>query len=157
MQSHSKQKACVSCFLVDWNERQSSSNSIILGVNHSLLGHEDTVEELALILAPNTAHASKLSATEGEGSVVDSVKNELVLHVLREGNRGATQHFHSEILLSTEEVLHSDFGAVFRDSNVDGEMSVYQSHLVAEALVLSAKDTRLVNLIIYPNNSQTRQ
>lgn len=133
---------------MDRNERQSSSNSIILGVNHSLLGHEDTVEELALVLASNTAHASELSATEGEGSVVNSVENELVLHVLREGNLGAIQHLHGEVLLSTEEVLHSDFGAVFRDSNVDGEMSVYQSHLVAEALILSANHTRLVNFII---------
>lgn len=118
----------------DWNERQSSSNSIILGVSDSLLGDEDTVEELAFILASNFAHATKLTAAERECSIVNSVEDELVLDVLGEGHDGAAEHFHGEVLLAPEEVLHGHFGAVLGNGDVDGEMGVHQSHLVAEAL-----------------------
>ena len=51
------------------------------------------------------------------------------------------------VLLTTKEVLDSDVLAILGDDNVDGEMSVYKSHLVAEALFTS-KESQPVSIII---------
>ena len=106
----------------------------LFGLNEGLLGHEDAVKELTLVLASDSADLLDLGAAEGEGGVVDSVEDELTLDVGGVGDLGAAFHHDKLVLLATEEVLDGDAGAVLGDGDVDGEMGVYQPHLVSEAL-----------------------
>ena len=107
---------------------------LFLRLNEGLLGDEDSIEELTLILASNTAHLLDLGAAEGKGLVVDSVEEDLTLDFSGGVALGATSHVDDLVLLATQEVLDSDHGAVLGDNHIDGEMSVHKSHLVAEAL-----------------------
>ena len=117
----------------------ASSRSVLLsGLNEGLLRDEDSVEELTLVLAADSADLLDLGAAEGEGSVVNTVEDELTLDVVVELDSSASLHDDVLVLLTTEEVLDGDAGAVLGDDNVDGEMSVHESHLVAEALSKTA-------------------
>ena len=81
-----------------------------------------------------------------ESGVVDAVEDELTLDVGAESCGGATLHLDDLVLLATKEVLDGDLGAVLGDDDVDGEMSVHESHLVAEAL--SMRRSEPVSIII---------
>ena len=107
---------------------------IFLGLDEGLLGDEDSVEELTLVLATDTADLLDARAALGEGSVVDAVEDELTLDVGAELHGGAALHDDVLVLLAAQEVLDGDAGAVLGDHDVDGEMSVHESHLVAVAL-----------------------
>jgi len=80
----------------------------------------------------------------GEGVEVDAIEDNLTLLFGGESGDGASLHLDDLVLLSTKEVLDSDLGAVLGDDDVDGEMSVDESHLVAEALV--ERRTRRVSI-----------
>ena len=50
------------------------------------------------------------------------------------GDLGASLHEDDFVLFATQEVLDGDAGTILGDSDIDGEMGVYQPHLVFEAL-----------------------
>ena len=123
----------------------TTDNSELLGLNLGLLGDEDAIEELTLILAADTAHLLDRRAALGEGGVVDTIEDELTLDVSGELAGGATLHPDDLVLLATKEVLDSDLITSLGDDNVNGEMSMDKSHLVAEAL--SIEKSMLANRI----------
>ena len=95
---------------------------------------EDSIEELTLILAADSANLLGLGAAQREGLVVDTVEDDLTLDVGGEFAGGATSHLDDLVLLATQEVLHDKLVTGLGADDVDGEMSVDQSHFVAEAL-----------------------
>ena len=103
-------------------------------LNKGLLGNEDAIKELTLILAADSADLHDLSAAHGKSLVVSAIEDELTLDVSGLLDNGAGDHLDDLVLLSAKEVLDSDAGTVLGDSNVDGEMVMNQPHLVAEAL-----------------------
>ena len=105
-----------------------------LGFDEGLLGNEDAIKEFTLVLASYSADLLDLRAAKGESSDVDSIKDELTLLFFALNNLAAGSHVDKLVLLATKEVLNSDAGTVLGDGDVDGEMSVNKSHLVAEAL-----------------------
>jgi len=111
--------------------------SVFLWVGEGLLRNEDTIQELSLILVANVASLVGSSTGEGEGGIVNTVENELILHVLGLEDSGAFWKLNEMRFLSTEEV--SDFKKILFlvDDTVDGEMIVHKSHLVSEALSYS--------------------
>jgi len=122
--------------LSDESKRVSHLHSlvILLGLDESLLGNEDSVKEFTLILASNSADLLDLGAGLGESGVVGAVEDKLTLDVGGEGDLSVSETGDDLVLLATKEVLDSDGGAILGDDNIDGEMSVYKSHFVAEAL-----------------------
>lgn len=75
-----------------------------------------------------------LSARKGNGSITDSVENEFILDVFGEID-GATWLENNQVsLLTTQEVFDFDLLLILGDDNIDGEMCMYESHLVSEAL-----------------------
>ena len=106
----------------------------IFGFNEGLLGNEDAVKELTLVLASNSANLLDLRAAKRESSDVDSVKDKLTLLLFALDNLAAWGHVDELVLLTTKEVFNSDTGSVLGDGDVDGEMGVNQSHFEAEAL-----------------------
>ena len=125
----------------------SISLIVFLGVNKGLLGDEDSVEELTLILAADSADLLDLGAGEGNSGDVSTIEDKLTLDISRYGNLGVASALDEFVLLTTKEVLDGDVLAILGDDNVDGEMSVYKSHLVAEALFTS-KESLPVSIII---------
>ena len=107
-----------------------------LGVDERLFRDEDAVEELTLVLASNFAYLLDLGAAEGESLVVNSFEDELALDFGGggQGDLGASLHEDDFVLFAAQEVLDGDAGAVLGDNHIDGEMGVYQPHLVFEAL-----------------------
>ena len=112
----------------------TAGNSHLLRLSLGLLGDEDAIEELALILAADAAHLLDRRAALGEGSVVNAIEDELALDISGHLDGSASLHLDVLVLLAAKEVLDSDLRAVLGDDDVNGEMSVYKSHLVAEAL-----------------------
>ena len=108
----------------------------ILGLDERLFRDEDAVEELTLVLASNFAYLLDLGAAEGESLVVNSFKDKLTFDFSGGGlgNLGASLHEDDLVLFATKEVLDSDACSILGDSHIDGEMGVYQPHLVFEAL-----------------------
>ena len=107
---------------------------VCLGFDEGLLGNEDSIKELTVILACNSANLLDLGAAKRESAVIDTIEDELSLDIVTDSDLGASLHLNELVLLCAEEVLNSDAGTVLGDDDVDGEMSVYQSHFVAEAL-----------------------
>ena len=132
-------KSC-SKFLIssegDWISLQDSLFNF-LGLNESLLGDENTVEEFTFVLASNSADLLDLGASEGERLVVNTIEDQFTLLLTGDSDFGATSAFNELVLFTAEEVLDSNAGAVLGNHNIDGEMSVHKSHLVAEALFRS--------------------
>jgi hypothetical protein len=71
---------------------------------------------------------------EGNEVVVDSVDNELVLGGLGKLNGASGVEVDEMTFLSSEEVLDLNLLLILGDDGVDGEMCMYHSHLVSEAL-----------------------
>ena len=112
----------------------SDSLGSFFGFNEGLLGNEDAIKELTLVLASYSANLLDLRAAKGESSDVDSIKDELTLLFFAFSNLAASSHVDKLVLLATKEILNSDAGSILGDGDIDGEMSVDQSHLEAEAL-----------------------
>ena len=113
----------------------ASSRSVLLsGLNEGLLRDEDSVEELTLVLAADSADLLDSGAALGEESKVIALEDELTLLLGAEPDDGASLHVNEFVLLATEEVLDGDAGTILGDGDVDGEMSVHKSHFVAVAL-----------------------
>ena len=125
----------------------TQEGSFLAGVNGALLGNEDTIEELTLILGAHMAGLADLGAHEGDSGVVDTLEDELVLHGSGELDSDVAKHVDLLDVTATQEVLDLDALAVLGDDGVDGEMSVNQAHLVDEGLQgiiiikLAAKET----------------
>ena len=122
------------CAALRRGKQHSLLVSLFLGLDEGLLGDADAIKEFTLVLATDSANLLHLGAAEGESSVVDTIEDKLTLDVSGVSDGGALGHLDELVLLSTEEVLDGDAGAVLGDHDIDGEMSVYKSHLVAEAL-----------------------
>ena len=112
----------------------SDSLGSFFGFNEGLLGNEDAIKELTLVLASYSANLLDLRAAKGESSDVDSIKDELTLLFFAFSNLAASSHVDKLVLLATKEILNSDARSILGDGDIDGEMSVDQSHLEAEAL-----------------------
>jgi len=98
------------------------------------LGDEDTIEELTLVLGSNLADLADLGAAEGEGSLVDTFEDKLVLGL--NGDLDSASGLHNNLLdlATTEEVLDLNGLVVLGNDSVNGEMSVNESHLVEDTL-----------------------
>jgi hypothetical protein len=96
--------------------------------------HIDTIQEFSVILVSNVARLRNLSASKGKVLVINSFENDFVLEFWAHFADAAWEHFNLVDLLSTQEVLNFNTLAVFRDRNVDGEVSVHQSHLISVTL-----------------------
>jgi len=120
---------------VQWSStRAASLSSIILGSGEGLLGNEDTIEELTLVLLADLADLAGTGASEGNSTDVGTVEDELILDSLGEMNGDTLTHLDDVRLLTTEEVLDLKGLAVLSNQRVDGEMRMHKSHLVSEAL-----------------------
>lgn len=84
------------------------SCSVLLCLDDGLLGDEDTVEELTLILATDSAHLLDLRAGKGDGLVVNAIEDDLTLYISGKGRLGVTSHLDDLVLLATQEVLDSE-------------------------------------------------
>ena len=73
-------------------------------------------------------------AADGDGSVVDTVEDELVLGLLGEGDSAAWEEVEHVTLLSTEEVLDLNLLLILGDDGVNWEMCMDESHFISEAL-----------------------
>ena len=109
-------------------------NSVVLGSSEGLLGDEDTIEELTLILLTDLADLGDAGARLGKEGVVNTVEDELVLNILGKVDSAAGVELDEVASLATEEVLDLNLLLVLGDDGGDGEMRMHQSHLVAEAL-----------------------
>lgn len=113
-------------------------SSILLWVGEGLLRHEDTVEELSLVLVSDSAGLVGPGACKRKRGIIFSVEHELILHIRLE-HSGTLWKLNEVNLLTSEEVLDLERVLVLGDSNVDGEVIVHKSHLVSVALQLSNK------------------
>ena len=95
-----------------------------------LLGDVDTVEELTFILGADRAALGNLRAHERHGSVVDTLKDKLVLHISGKADGDTVNHVDLLEVRTTQEVLKFNGLASSLDLGIDGEMSMYESHLV---------------------------
>jgi hypothetical protein len=100
----------------------------------SLLGDVDSVQELSVILATDLADLGDLCAWEWDVLVVNSFEDELVLEIWVQLDGGAGKKLDLLDLFTSEEVLDFDGSSILGDHNVNGEMSVNESHLVSVAL-----------------------
>jgi hypothetical protein len=78
-----------------------------------------------------------LRASEGEVLDIDAFEDDLVLKLWAHFAEAAGEHVNLEVLLATEEVLDFDALAVLGNNNVNGEVSVYESHLVSVTLYIN--------------------
>lgn len=109
--------------------------SFLAGLDDAAVGDEDTIEELTLVLGANLAHLHDLGALEGDGSLVDTLEDEVVLlDGVGVAHGGALLEDDLLVVLATEEVLDGDAHVVGGDDGVDGEMSVDELHLVLDTL-----------------------
>ena len=76
---------------------------------------------------------TSLSAREGDILVVDALEDELILEVGIELHGDTGKHLDFLDLLTTEEVLDFDGPAVLGNDDIDGEVSVDESHFVSVA------------------------
>lgn len=104
------------------------------GLGEALLGDVNTIQELTLVLCADAARLGDLGAHEGDHGVVIAFEDEFVLDVSAEPEGDTSLHDDLVDLATTQEVLHLNGLAVFGNSGIDGEVSVYESHLVDVAL-----------------------
>lgn len=65
---------------------------------------------------------------------INTFEDQLVLKVGVHLNSGAWEHLNALDLLTTEEVLDLNSLTVLGDDDVNGEMSMYESHLISVTL-----------------------
>ena len=102
--------------------------------NQFFLGDKDSIQEFSLVLSSDLADSSDLRADKGDKGEIISLNDDLVLDFFTFSDLGVSEHWNELVLLSSQEVLDSDAGAFLWNCNVDWEMSMHKSHLVAEAL-----------------------
>lgn len=121
--------------LLSWGATLASDAcSIIEWFDNSLLGNEDTIEEFSLILFADFANLGDFRAAEGEGSVVDSIEDQLVLILLGELNSASWVEVDEMTLLSSEVVFDFNLLLVFGDDGIDWEMGENTFHSISETL-----------------------
>jgi hypothetical protein len=113
-------------------------NSFFSGGNEGLLGDENSIKELTLVLLSYSDALVGTGGAKGDGSVVVTLEDELVLDIGVESNGDTLNHIDVLDLLSTEEVLNIKSLLVLGADSVDGEMGIDQFHFVHEALYISA-------------------
>ena len=109
--------------------RRSNSSS-----NGCSLRDIDTVQELSVVLISDLAHLGYLSARKREVLVVNTLEDDLVLKVRVESSGGAWEQVKLLGLLSAQEVLDFNGLSILGDDNINGEMSVNESHSVSVRL-----------------------
>ena len=107
--------------------------SFFLGGDEALLGDEDTIEELTLILVSNVDGLADSSTAERDSGVIEAFEDEFVLNISGESDSDTGEHVNVLDLLTSEEVLDIDARSILGDDAVNGEMSMDGSHLVHES------------------------
>lgn len=75
-----------------------------------------------------------MSASQGEVLDINALEDDLVLQVRVHLAGGSSEALDLLDLSATQEVLDFDGLAVLRNGDIDGEVSVYESHAVSVAL-----------------------
>lgn len=111
-----------------------ASISFVDGLDDVALGNENTIQELTLILGADLAGLAELSAGEGDGSLVVTFEDKLVLNI--SGGAGLDAVLADDLvdLAAAKEVSQLNVGAISGNSGVDWEVSVDESHLVLNTL-----------------------
>ena len=65
---------------------------------------------------------------------INTFEDELVLKIGVELDSGASEQLNALDLFTTEEVLDLNSFSILGDANVNGEMSMYESHLISVTL-----------------------
>ena len=99
-----------------------------------LVGDENTIKELTLVLLADSDRLADAGAAEGDSGVVESLEDNLILDIGVGLDGDSGEHVNVLDLFTSEEVLDIDAGSVGGDDAVDGEMGVYGSHFVLETL-----------------------
>lgn len=86
-------------------EINSSGFESFSGLDNSLFGDEDTVEEFTFVLGSDLADLGDLSARKRDIAVVDAFEDQFVLYFSRELNSSAWLHNDLLDVATTEEVL----------------------------------------------------
>ena len=110
----------------------------VLGIGERLLRHEDTVEELTLVLVSDIADLHHLGARLRQSVFVDSIEHKLILGIFVQKDSAVGSELDKVGLLTTEEVLDLNLGLILGNDGTDREMRIDHFHPVAETLVLLA-------------------
>jgi hypothetical protein len=100
----------------------------------SLFRDVDTVQELSVVLISDLAALRNLGAGEGEVLVVDTFEDDLILELGGHLDDASGEHVNLVDFFTTQEVLDFNGLSILGDDNIDGEMSVDESHLVSVTL-----------------------
>ena len=109
-----------------------------------LLGNEDTIEELTFILLTNLTELADLGARLRKGSNINTVEDEFVLDILGLEDSAARSELDEMRLSTSEEVLDLKRLLILSNDSGNGEMCIYESHLVSETL--SDTDNHVVDV-----------
>jgi hypothetical protein len=112
-------------------------NSFFTRGNEGLLGDENSVKEFTLVLLSDSNALVGTGGAEGDGGVIVSLEDELVLDIGVQSDGDTINHVNVLDLLTTEEVLDIKSLLVLGADSVDGEMGIDQFHSVHEALYIS--------------------
>ena len=105
-----------------------------LSLDDGAFSNECSVQELTLVLGADEAGLGKLGAAKGNGLLVDTFKDKLILNFSAGADLASGLHNNLLDVSTTEEVLHFNVGSVLGNNSVNGEMSIDQSHLVKASL-----------------------
>ena len=110
------------------------SNGSVFWLDEGLLGDEDAVQELSLVLVSDFASLARPGASEGESSIIWSIEDKLILDIRRLSDSCTWWKLNVVRFLTTQEVNNFERLLVLWNDNVDGEVIVHKSHLISEAL-----------------------
>ena len=113
-------------------------NSFFSGGNEGLLGDENSIKELTLVLLSDSDALVGTGGAEGDGGVIVTLEDELVFDIGVKLDSDTLNHINVLDLLTTEEVLNIKRLLVLGAESIDREMGVDQFHFVHEALYISA-------------------
>jgi hypothetical protein len=84
----------------------------------------------------NEADSRNLGAAEGDGGVIDTLEDQLVLNILRWVHHDSASWLHLDEMrfLSTQEVLDFNLRFILGNDGGDREMSMDHFHSVSESL-----------------------
>jgi hypothetical protein len=106
--------------------------------NHlSLLWDVDSIQKLSVVLVSDVAWLGNLGAGEWEVLDINTFEDNLILEFSTHLAWAAGKHINLVNLLSSQEVLDFKGFTVFGDNDVNGEVSMYESHLVSVALYIN--------------------
>jgi hypothetical protein len=113
-------------------------NSSFSGGDEGLLGDENSIKELTLVLLSYSNALVSTGGAEGDGGVIVTLEDQLVLDIGVQLDSDTINHVNVLDLLTTEEVLNIKSLLVLGAESIDREMGVDQFHSVHEALYISA-------------------